>query len=522
MISDLDNDDRVEKPTPGPSKMTPPIGTGSKSYLQIVKSTILIAGSSVINVMFSIIRNKAMALLLGPEGIGVMALYSSIADISQTVAGLGINASGVRQIAAVNSKDTVQIAEVVAVLRRVSLLLGFVGTALLLLFSEPVAQFTFGTPQHTVGVMLLSLAVFFQVAAGGRAALIQGMRDISSLAWMSVLGGLFSVVVGVPIIYFFGEPGIAISLVAAAFASFVASWWFSRRIDIPRVPVTARRALQETSALFKLGIVFMASGFLTMGSAYAIRLIVSSESGLHAAGLYQAAWSLGGLYAGFILQAMGTDFYPRLTAVSENNAECNRLVNEQTEVSILLAGPGLIATLTLAPAVMALFYSSAFQGAVDILRWICLGMMLRIVAWPIGFIILAKGAKAIFFWSEVAAAVVHVGLAWLCVPAFGAAGAGLAFFGLYVWHSVLMYCVARRFTNFRWSPANRKLITAYLPISALVFGAFQCLPLWQATSLGLCIAILVGLFSLRMLAGLLPQHMFPKAIRPLLESIRGA
>jgi len=520
MSSDLDNDDHGERPTLGPLNTSPPSSNGSRSYLQIVKSTTLIGGSSVINVMFSIIRNKAMAVLLGPEGIGLMALYNSIADISQTVAGLGINASGVRQIAAVNSKETVRIAEVATVLRRVSLLLGVVGTALLLLFSAPVAQFTFGSSHYRLGVMVLSLAVFFQVAASGRAALVQGMREISSLAWMSVLGGLCSVVIGVPIIYFFGEPGIALSLVAAALASFVTSWWFSRKIKVPDVPLSSRRAMQETSALFKLGVVFMASGFLTMGSAYAIRLIVSSESGLHAAGLYQAAWSLGGLYAGFILQAMGTDFYPRLTAVSQDNAECNRLVNEQTEVSILLAGPGLIATLTLAPAVISLFYSSAFQGSVEILRWICLGMMLRIVAWPIGFIILAKGAKAIFFWSEVAAAVVHVGLAWLCVPAFGAAGAGFAFFGLYIWHSVLMYCVARRFTDFRWSPVNRKLIAGYLPISALVFGAFQLLPLWQATGLGLATTITVGLYSLRMLAGLLPEHAFPRLIRPLLVSMR--
>ena len=50
-----------------------------------------------------------------------------------------------------------------------------------------------------------------------------------------------------------------------------------------------------------------------MGAAYTIRLIVLRNAGLEAAGLYQAAWVLGGLYVAFILQAMGADFYPRLT-----------------------------------------------------------------------------------------------------------------------------------------------------------------------------------------------------------------
>ena len=73
---------------------------------------------------------------------------------------------------------------------------------------------------------------------------------------------------------------------------------------------------REATALLTLGLGFLASGFLTMGAAYAIRILVLHTGGVEAAGIYQAAWTIGGLYAGFILQAMGTDFYPRLTAAS--------------------------------------------------------------------------------------------------------------------------------------------------------------------------------------------------------------
>ncbi len=66
----------------------------------------------------------------------------------------------------------------------------------------------------------------------------------------------------------------------------------------------------------------MASRLLTFGAAYAIRIIVLKD-GVMATGLYQAAWGLGGLYAGFFLQAMGTDFYPRLTATADDHVECN-------------------------------------------------------------------------------------------------------------------------------------------------------------------------------------------------------
>ena len=287
-----------------------------------------------------------------------------------------------------------------------------------------------------------------------------------------MLGALFSTIISIPMVFFLGTEGIVPSLVAMAAVSVLTSWWYSRKIRISAPSMSRHQVGKETAALLRLGVVFMASAFLTVGAAYAIRIIVLRADGVVAAGLYQAAWALGGLYAGFILQAMGADFYPRLTAVANNNAECNRLVNEQAQISMLLAGPGVIATLTVAPLVISLFYTSEFSPAVDLLRWICLGMMLRVVAWPMGFIVLAKGARKIFFWTEVAATVVHVGLAWLLVPRVGVIGSGAAFFGLYVWHSVLIYLIVRRLSGFRWSTANLKLGMLFLPASGIVFAAF--------------------------------------------------
>lgn len=487
------------------------------TYTQILKSTLVVGGSSVVNVAFSIIRNKAVALMLGPEGVGLMGLYSSISDIGQTLAGLGIPSSGVRQIAeAAGTGEADRIARTARVLSLVSILLGILGALLLALLALPIANLTFGDHQHAMGVALLSLALLLRVISGGQIALIQGMRGISSLALVNVTAAFSSTVITIPLIYLFGAQGIVPSLIGVAAVTLLASWWHSRKIRPATQPLDLRTFSSETAILLRLGFVFMVSGFLTFGAAYAIRIIVLQTDGVAAAGLYQAAWALGGLYAGFILQAMGTDFYPRLTAASHDNAACNRLVNEQTQVSILLAAPGVIATLTFAPLVLQLLYSEEFYAAADLLRWICLGMMLRIIAWPMGFIVVAKNRQMIFLWTDVAAAVVHVGLAWLLVSRFGTVGAGAAFFGLYFWHSVLITLIVRRLTGFRWSSENVRLGIIFLIVSGLVFAGTQLLPLWPATALGSVAVLLSGLYSLKMLSGLIPLAALPPVIRALI------
>ena len=495
---------------------TPPAaGTSEKhTYTQILKSTTMIGGSAAVNMAFGIVRTKAMALFLGPAGVGLLGLYNSIADVAHSFAGMGVQSSGVRQIAeAVGSGEAERIARTATILRQISIMLGLIGAAMIVVLARPISLFTFGSAQQAWGVALLSLAVFCRLVSGGQGALIQGMRRISDLARMNVMAAALGTALSIPIIYLFRERGIVPTIIAVYGVSMLTSWWYSRQVKIERPSMAIWQIWHESGALLKLGIAFMASGFLTMGGSYLIRIIVLRQAGVEASGLYQAAWALGGLYVAFILQAMGSDFYPRLTAVAKNDAECNRLVNEQAQISLLLAGPGVIGTLTLAPLIIAIFYTAKFGPAVIILRWVCLGMMLRVIAWPMGFIILAKGRQQIFLWTELAATVVHVGLAWLLVRRFGLAGAGAAFFGLYVWHTLLIYAIVRRVSAFRWSPANRRLGLVFLPMTAFVFLSFFVLPWGGALALGLVAVVFSSAHSLQSLVALLPPEKIPAPIR---------
>src|SRR6185295_6650918 len=94
----------------------------TSSYTQILKCSTLVGGSSVLNTGIGIVRTKALAVLLGPAGFGLFGVYGSIVNLTQTIAGVGINSSGVRQIAAaVGSDDNERIAQTIVVLRRTSI-----------------------------------------------------------------------------------------------------------------------------------------------------------------------------------------------------------------------------------------------------------------------------------------------------------------------------------------------------------------------------------------------------------------
>ena len=489
----------------------------TKRYGSILKSMSLIGASQLISIVLSVVRLKVLAVLLGPTGIGLFGLFNVILDLGGGLAGLGVQASGVRQVAvAVSTGDARRVASIARVLTLMSLLLGLIGAAVLVLLAGPVSAITFGTEARAAAVALLGSALFLRILAGAPMAIIQGSRRMGDLARMTVLGAVLNTLSAIPLVYMFGEAGVVPSLVAVALTSWVAAIWYRRKLELPRVRLTLDLFTAETRMLLSLGFAFMASGLLTAGAAFVIRVLIVQHSGVDAAGNYQAAWALGGIYVGFILQAMGTDFYPQLSALAADHAAANRLVNEQARVSMLLAGPGLMATLALSPIVISVFYSAQFEPAIAILRWLCLGMLLRVIAWPMGYIILAKGRQQIFFWTEVAATLVHVGLAYLLVNMVGLAGAGIAFAGLYIWHGILISVLVRRLTGFAWTRENLQLGGMLLAMTGIEFVAVELLPAGPGMGVGVAVTAVAGWISLRQLVRLVPQKWIPSRLRPLI------
>ena len=76
------------------------MGNAKKNhYSQILKYTGLFGGIQGLNVLVGLVRNKLVALLLGPQGMGLSALFSSSVKLVSDSTNLGLGVSAVREIA---------------------------------------------------------------------------------------------------------------------------------------------------------------------------------------------------------------------------------------------------------------------------------------------------------------------------------------------------------------------------------------------------------------------------------------
>lgn len=474
-----------------------------ESYRQILRSTSIIGGASVLNILIGLLRIKVAAVLLGPAGVGLIGLLNNLMLTAASVAALGSGTVGTRQIAeAVASDDPA----VLGVVRRAFMLgaalLALGGTLLFWLLRDLLAEHVLADPARAGDIGWLAVGVGLTVMAGAYSALLNGFRRIGDLARVTVYAALVAATAGIVALLLWGAAGLLAFLLLVPLAKFGVAWFYVARLPATRgAPPTTEQLRQQWGVLARLGSAFMLAALAGTLGQLIVRALVQQRLGTDALGYFEAAWVISMTYIGFVLSAMGTDYYPRLSAVSNDNAAVNRLVNEQSEVALLLAGPVFLGMLAVAPWAVQLLYSAQFGDAVAVLRWQILGDILKVVSWPLGFVMLAKGQGRNFMLSESFGMGVFVLATWVGLPVLGLKATGIGFVLMYAAYLPLVYWIVRRSTGFRWERAVA-LHTAVLFAAGAAIALVASFNTVAGAVTGILAAAGFGIFGLGRLAGM--------------------
>ena len=370
------------------------------SYGHVLKYTSVFGGVQGLNILVSLVRNKIVAMLLGPEGMGLASLFQTTVNFISQSTNLGVSFSAVRNVSELfDTGDEARIAHFIKVVRAWSLLTGLVGMLLCILIGPMLSNLTFSWGNHTLHFVLLSPLVALLAVTGGETAILKGARQLKSLAVIQVYGMLSALVIAIPIYYFFGQSGIVPVMVLMGLTMLLLTIQRSYRL-YPLHLTGAKGVLGEGMGMVRLGVAFTLAGVLGSGAEFIIRTYLNNVADLKTVGLYNTGYILTMTYAGLVFSAMETDFFPRLSAVNSQWQNCNDIINKQIEVSLLLISPMLVAAQFAIPFVIPILFTTKFMPVVDMVRILLLAIYLRAIKLPISYLPLAKGDSLSYLFLE--------------------------------------------------------------------------------------------------------------------------
>lgn len=466
------------------------------SYSNIFKSTFLFSFVQVIRILVGVIKNKIVAILLGAEGMGIMSIFMNAMNFIKTGAGLGISQSAVKDISEANaSEDNGKISRTISIVLRVVMLTSLLGAAVTVFLSPFLSNWGFGDNKYTISFIFLGIAVFFEVFVENQLAILKGMRQLRSLAKASIWGSLIGLLTGVPLYYLFGVKGIVPSFIVTAFTIFLVTRYYVNQVRYDRINIPLKQVFRDSSSMVKMGISLMLVSLIGTLFALIIAAYLRSHGGLNIVGYYNAGEVIVGSYIGVIITAMSTDYYPRISAVNNDNKKLTEEVNSQSEVGLLMAFPLVIIFVFFSPLFVNILYTEEFQETINYTDFAIIGSVIIICSNCMGMILLAKQASSIFLVSVIGQRILCLTAFILLYNAYGLRGLGYAYIFLGLLHIVLMSLIMKVKYGIQFN--KRVIVQLILVVSFILLSRYArgIENVYWRYSMGMTLIVLTTVYS---------------------------
>ena len=447
-----------------------------QSYRKVLNATSLFGGVQFINIILRLIRSKAIALLIGPIGMGISNLLLTTMELINGLTNLGLERSAVKDISLANTNsNSKSVAITISILKKLVWLTITVGVILMVLSAPWLSEIAFGNKDYTISFRWISIALLFKQLSSSQLAILQGLRKLKSLAKANLLGNFIGLLITLPLYYYYKIDAIVPAIIIATFMSFVFTYYYSHKLDIKSVTISRKEAVSEGKGMINLGIMLSLSSLITLLVAYIIRIYIGSaneteELGLIDVGLYSAGFVILNSYVGIIFNAMGTDYFPRLSEIANDITKLRKTVLEQATVAILLITPIIVVFLACAPFIIVILYSHEFSPIVAMVTWGILGMIFKAVSWSMGYMIIAKGDSKVFIKTAIGFNTILLSINIIGYHFGGLEGVGISFFIYYIIHFIAIRIITYYRYDFYFEKGFYKIFTFTVIMCFLAFS----------------------------------------------------
>jgi O-antigen/teichoic acid export membrane protein len=468
----------------------------SSNYRRIIKSTSIFGGVQVFNILIALIRSKIIAMFLGPMGFGIAGILTSTADFISSLINMGISTSSIRFISVASkeaqSERIVKSISIILKLVRVTALIGMLVT---IIFSPLLSYMSFGTYDYTYAYVWLSLSVFFQQITSGKLVVLQGLQKLRYLALANVLGSSIGLLFGIPLYFIFSSDAIAPVIVVSTLATALWAWYFYKKLNLDEVYIPKLEVISQGKELIGVGFFLSISSLITIGASYLLRIYIGKIGGLEEVGLFSAGFAIINTYVGVVFQAMSTDYYPRLSAESDNVERSNLIINRQAEISLLIIGPLICFFLVFVHWIIVIIYSDTFIGMSEMLNWAAMGIYFKTPAWAMAFIFITRAKTKLFFWNELISNFYIFILNVLGYWFMGLEGLGISFLLGYFMYFIQVFLLVRKYFEVVLNNKVMYLFSVQLIFGILVFILARFASHWNIIIIGSVLIILNLIFS---------------------------
>lgn len=437
----------------------------------IVKYVGVFGSVQAVTVLVNLVMIKVKSILVGTVGYGITESLNRSTNLVLNTTNLGVPMAAVPEISRHLNDDVAdELADKIRLTRSWAMLTALAGMALCILLAPWLSYYAFdGDKSYALSFVLLSLSVAATSIAGGETAVMRGAGMLRQIALRQLVAGVLSLVVAVPLYWFWGLRGIVPALVLIAVGTMAVTCFYSVRRFPYRINMFNWNYLRKGTGMIGFGIYFTIVSFVGSWAWLFIARYLTGEGGSELTGTYSAGYGIVTYLANLLLSVTDSEYYPRLSAAGDDMARSHWLVNSQSLAMCMLAAPLVVLFMICTPAVVYVVLEyEKFYASIVLAQMAVIGLFFKSVYQPISYLVLARLDSKVYVAQELICYTMLIVCAVSGYKLAGVTGLGIS---LAVWemlYLLLTYSICRWRYAFRMSA---RLVRNFLIQGTLVLLA---------------------------------------------------
>ncbi len=406
--------------------------------MTLIKTSVLSAISTIIKVIAGFVSIKIVAVYVGPSGLALMGQMQNFISMMSGIASAGVN-SGVVKYTAEHYEDEEIKRKIWSSALKISLVL-IVPMAIAIIFlADFISLKLLNTTQYSSIFIVFAISIVFFVFNGLLTSILNGQKEIKKLTILNIVGSLFGLFLTIVLVINYQLYGALIAGIISqsivflvTFAFVLKSNWFKLSMFLGAMDNEYRNKLLKFSLMFLTYII------ATSLSHMYIRNYIGTNIGWDEAGYWQAIWRISETYLMLITTTLGVYYLPKLSSLqSKSELRAELLYGYKIIMPIVIVMA--LGIYIFRDLIIEILFTKEFSPMAELFLYQLIGDVIKIAAWLLGFIMVAKAMTKLSIFGEILFTLSFVGLVIFFVNLYGLIGVTIAFMVNYFMYLIFLY-----------------------------------------------------------------------------------
>jgi O-antigen/teichoic acid export membrane protein len=376
-----------------------------------LKTTAAISTTEVTLIFVGLVKNKYLAIEIGPEGFGIYGMLSSFFSLAAVFSGTWLATGATKYASEFSKKGDNQAVQKITILSiGLTTVLSLTMSLAFILGQEPIRKIFLSEEILRVYFTLFAVSFIGMSLRPVIIAILQGLKKVKFVVTARISISIVEIGLVVSLVYLFDLTGFFISLLLS---SVIAMIILIKRLrgSMGKVAIPNLKFDDVSKKFFYFGGVNFFLAIANLGAQYFQRKLILDQMDLASIGLLQAAVSLR-VYSDIIGRSSGFYFYPKMS--EELKAESRaQMINDYMLFSLLTYIPIAMCIIFFSKYIVLLLYSADFIQLIPVLSWFIIAEYFHNIERPLGQTIVGLAALNVH-----AAVSLIASILWVVVPVY--------------------------------------------------------------------------------------------------------